>query len=134
MSKRYYLADIIGTGEADVDDYRPAVADYPVNWVGSFPVNLQTGTPLKSWTMVMVETANHAQLLSDPRIDPLPDWPLDGKVSGINTVTKNAMLTAMAQRGISTAAVAGTDGYREIIRMIGTEANATFDENAFDVG
>lgn len=138
MSKRYYLADIIGTGEADVDEFRTAVADHtrnpanPLKYEGGFPVG-ETGLPVHSWTLVIVEAPDHTPLLNDPRIDALPDFPLDGKVSSINTVAKNAMLAAMIRRGIDTSSVAGTDGYREVIRLIGVAANATFDENAFGV-
>ena len=134
MLKRYYLADIIGDGTDEGGDFRPAVADYPVKWAGPFPINDQTGHPLKNWTLVTVEADNHAPLLQDSRLDALPDWPLDGKVSGINTSTKNAMLAAMTRRGIDTSFVVGTDGYREVIRAIGIAANATFDENSFSVG
>lgn len=134
MIKRYYLAEIIGDGSDDGGDFRPAVADHPVKWTGPFPINDDTGRPLKNWTLVTVEAANHAPLIQDSRLDALPDWPLDGKVSGINTATKNAMLAAMERRGIDTSFVVGTDGYREVIRTIGIAANATFDENAFSVG
>lgn len=132
MSKRFYMADIIGDG-TDEDQFRPAVDAHAVNWAGSFPVNLENGHPLKSWTLVTVEAINHSPLLVDVRLDPLPDFPLDGKVSSINIVARNAMLAAMVRRGVDTSFVSGTDGYREVIRAIGIAANATFDENSFDV-
>lgn len=133
MSKRYYLADIIMVNRGDGDEYMSAIAQYLVKSEGGFPVNLETGLPLRDWTLVIVDTDDHAALMSDPRIDALPDFPLDGKVSSINTAAKNAMLAAMQRRGIDTAGVTGTDGYRDVIRLIGMAAHNEFNENSFSV-
>lgn len=133
MLKRYYLADIIGDGSDEGGDFRAAVAEYPVKWSAPFPVNDTTGQPLRTWTLAIVEADDHAPLLADPRFDALPDYPLDGKVSSINTNAKNAMLAAMQRRGIDTASVTGTDGYREVIELIGMAANTTFNANSFSV-
>ena len=133
MSKRYYLADIYTVDTGDGLENRTVIADYPVKSEGGFPVNMETGLPLRDWTLVIVDTDDHAPLMSDPRIDALPDFPLDGKVSSINTAAKNAMLAAMTRRGIDTAGVTGTDGYREVITLIGMAANNEFNVNSFAV-
>jgi len=134
MSKRYYLADIIlVTNSEGEQEYTTALAKYPVISQAGFPVNPENGEPLRNWTLAQVESVDHAPLLADPRLDALPDFPLDGKVSSINTAAKNAMLAAMQRRGIDTASVTGTDGYREVIQLIGVAANATFNVNSFGV-
>lgn len=133
MTKRYYLADIVGIDLGDGIEYRTAISDYPVKSEGGFPVNPETGLPLRDWTLVVVETDDHARLMADPRIDALPDFPLDGKVSSINTQAKNAMLAAMQRRSIDTASVTGTDGYREVINLIGVAAHTTFNVDSFSV-
>ena len=91
MSKRYYISPLIGTGN-EFDPFRPKVADYGVSWVGSIPNNPETGQPLFNYCLVLVNTQNHGQLIADSAIDSLPDFPLDGKVSSIHTVTKNNMI------------------------------------------
>ena len=130
--KRYYLSPIIGDG-TEFDPFRPKVADHGVAWVGSIPSDPNTGHPLFGWTLVLVDAVNHGKILADQTIDALPDFPLYGKVSAINTATKNAMLGKLQARGIDTAFVGNADGYRDVIRGIGQKLEATFSENNFDV-
>lgn len=130
--KRYYLSPIIGTGAED-DPFRPKIADYGVRWVGSIPSDPTTGRPLFTFALALVAAANHASILADQAIDALPDFPLDGKVSAINTGTKNRMVAALQARGIYTAFIGNSDGYRDVIRGIGKALDPDFDENHFDV-
>lgn len=132
MSKRYYLAEIIGDG-SESNPYRPAVAEYNVAWVGAIDSDPDTGKPLHSNTIVLVETDNHARLRADSRIDPLPDFALDGKMTAINTAARKGMLTALTKRGFSTAATNNADGYRDALQQIGRQRSAVFDINNFDV-
>lgn len=132
MSKRYYLAEIIGDG-SEANPYRPAVAEHNVAWVGAIDSDPDTGKPLHSNTIVLVETENHARLRADSRIDPLPDFALDGKMTAINTAARNGMLTALTKRGFSTAAINNADGYRDALQQIGRQRSAVFDINNFDV-
>ena len=132
MSKRYYLSPIIGTGDEN-NPYRPKVADYDVRWAGVIPSDPLTGAPLHPWCLVLVATQNHGQLTADQTINALPDFPLDGKVSAIQTSVKNTMLAKLQARGIDTSFINGTDGYREVIRGIGRTIEPAFDENNFDV-
>lgn len=129
--KRYYISPIIGDGSID-NPYRPKVADYGVPWAGLIPTD-QDGKPVAVWALVLVSAANHAKLLADKDIHGLPDFPLDGKVSAIQNATKNVMKARLAARGIDTAFIDGTDGYREVVRGIGRKLQADFDENNFDV-
>lgn len=132
MSKRYYISPIIGDG-SEFNPFRPKVADYGVSWAGSIPSDPNTGQPLSTWALVVVNAKNHAALLADDAINALPDFPLDGKVSSVHTATKNNMIAKMKKRGINTAFIDSTDGYREVIRGVGKILDPQFDENNFDV-
>lgn len=137
--KRYYLCDVIGDGDPDVDPtpttgpFRPAVADHGVSWAGMIPSDPVTGHPLHSWSLVVVEAKDHSALRQDARIDPLPDFPMDGKVSAINASTRGQALAALTRRAIATGVFSNADGYREVIRGIGRQLHAEFDENKLDV-
>jgi|SRR5687768_844253 len=138
MAKRYYICDIIGDGSDGMmtpttGPFRPAIADLGVAWVGTIPSDPSTGRPLFNWTLVLVNTENHARLMGINGIDSLPDFPLDGKVSAINNVTKTNMINMLNRRGLSTDFVTGSDGYRDIIRELGKKLSAAFDENNFDI-
>ena len=86
-----------------------------------------------AWALVLVASRDHAAVRNAPGVDSLPDFPLDGKVSSINTVTKNAMLARLTARKISRTFIDNTDGYREVIRGIGRQLEPDFDENKFDI-
>lgn len=129
--KRYYVSSIIGDGSIE-NPYRPRVADHGVAWAGNIPTG-PDGKPTSTWALVVVDAKNHAALIADKDIDDLPDFPLDGKVSAIQNATKTTMKTKLAKRGIPTAFIDGTDGYREVIRGVGRLLQADFNENDFDV-
>ena len=130
--KRYYLSPIVGVG-TEADPYRPKIADYGVGWVGVIPSDPTTGKPLFSFALVLVEALNHAAILADTTIDALPDFPLDGKVSAVNTGTKNRMVADLQARGLDTSLIGNSDGYPDVIRGIGKALDPGFDENHFDV-
>lgn len=140
--KRYYICDILGDG-SDTDPtpttgpFRPAVADLGVNWVGAIPTHPEGhpdhGKPVHTWTLVMVAGKDHAKLRDVPGVDPLPDFPMDGRVSAINQATRTEMEQAITRRGIASSVVTGKDGYRDIVRAIGQTLEPTFDENNFDI-
>lgn len=129
--KRYYICDIIGDGTEE-NSFRPSVADEGVSWVGPIPSDPVTGRPLSTWALVLVAAPEHGKLCNKPGIDPLPDFPLDGKVSAINTATKNAVDAMLARRGIA-ASFGSADGYRDAVRAVGRENDPAFDENNFDI-
>lgn len=132
MSKRYYISKIVGTG-SEVDPFRPKVADYGVSWAGSIESNPITGKPVYPDCMVIVATVNHGVLMADPVIDAMPDFPLDGKLSAINTGTKTAMLNALTARGFDVTGLGNTDGYRDVLQKIGLQRSPAFNIDNFDV-
>lgn len=141
--KRYYVCKIIGDGgRTDPDDvYRPAVEDLrdklKDGWSAVMPPSdPQTGAPLLPWCLVIVASADHTKF-AHPDVDPLPDFPLDGKVNAINNATRNAVKAKLKLRGLPAALVDGwfeqSDGYRETIRGIGQHINSDFHEDRMDV-
>lgn len=131
MAKRYYVAEIIGDGSMD-NPYRPAVEDYGVAWAGAIETDV-AGKPIHRDCLVLVSTDNHAQLRADSRIDAMPDFALDGKMSAINNVVKTAMINALRRRGIDVSGLTNTDGYREALQQIGMQRSAAFDIDKLDV-
>lgn len=131
MVKRYYVSNIIGNG-TDEDPFRPKVADYGVSWVGSIPTDAN-GIPVYADCLTVVNAEDHSALRKDAAIDAMPDFPLDGKVSAIQTSTKNAMMTALAVRGFDTSNLGNADGYRDVIQAIGQQRDPLFNVDKFDV-
>lgn len=132
--KRYYISPVIEVPSAEFGtEYRTKIADYGVPSVAVIPSDPVTGKPLATWALVLVSTNNHGAILADATIDALPDFPLDGKVSAIQTATKNAMISKLQARGIDTAFIGSADGYRDVIRGIGQKFEPAFNENNFDV-
>ena len=132
MSKRYYISKIVGDG-SEYDSYRPKVADYNVAWVGSIESDPETGKPIHTECMVLVDAVDHGVLKRDVDIDEMPDFPLDGKVSAITTATKSKMFSVLNGRKFDTSGLTGTDGYREVLQKIGSQRSAGFDIDNFDV-
>lgn len=111
--KRYYLTDILGTGEADVDEFRPVPAEYGVNFAWSMPSNAD-GLPLNDWGLVEVSLASEAALAAmaaDPRMDALQFVARETLVAEIDPVAVAAMRDALARRRIDVGfSIAATFG------------------------
>ncbi len=133
MAKRYYLCDIVGDG-TDENPFRPAVANLPgVAWSGEIPTG-PDGRPLFGWCLVIVGTKNHAEVRKLTGVDACPDFPLDGKLAGINQITLQAFKNRMTARGLNyDGMVLSSDGYRELVDKIGKRLNPLFDVNRLDV-
>lgn len=138
MAKRYYLCDIKSRsfdGDPNIVEYYAAIDDYKETGF-SYATEIQTdvnGVPVNTWALAIVATKNHARLNGKADIDQLPDFPLDGKVSSINTVARGVMKNALTRRGIAVA-VDNTDGYRDLLQSIGRLMNPKFNVDNFDTG
>lgn len=100
--KRYYLTDILGTGEADVDEFRPVPAEYQVDFAWSMPSSAD-GLPLNAWGLVEVGLASDAAvaaMAADPRLDALPFVARETLVAEIDPVAVALMRDALARRRI----------------------------------
>lgn len=132
--KRYYMTDLIGDGSEE-NPFRPAVANLGVSHVAVFPPqDLETGQYQGTTCLVLVNTVNHAQVIADPRNDPMPDFPLDGKLSAMRASTQQELVAMLRQRGFTYPdGWLSLEGYRDIIRTAAQQLDPSFDEDAFDV-
>lgn len=138
--KRYYVCKIIGDGQSIATAYRPAINDIvdPATGLKAFITSaiIQTdanGQPVLPWCLVIASGQRHALAAAHPDIDPLPDYPLDVKVSAMNTLTRNRALQKMQARGIDVSDLSQADGFRDMIRSLGRKHEPTFSEDDFDV-
>lgn len=134
MAKRYYICPVVqmddGTGMLS---YMPSVAALPgVSYSAVMPTG-PDGRPAKDWCLVIVASSDHTAIRALAGVDPLPDFPLDGKVSAIQRQTMVAMKGAAEKRGVDPSLIDGADGYRDALRIIGRALEPAFDENKLDV-
>ena len=126
MAKRYYLCDVVAKQQEDGSTANVAViADYDVSFVAV------TGS---GQALCLVNADNHTQLLNDNRIDALPIFPLDAKISAMHITSKNEMMSNLTKRNFSTGLISPDDGYRDVIKNIGKSLTLAFDENNFNIG
>lgn len=100
--KRYYLTDILGTGEADVDEFRPVPAEYRADFAWSMPSDAN-GMPLNNWGLVevtMVSDDALARMAVDPRLDALPVVARETLVVEMDPTAVALMRDALARRAI----------------------------------
>jgi len=135
MAKRAFLSPIVNLGgeigvmATVLRDGENTRATIPGTTAAQLIATGPNGLPVVPWAMVFADFADLAGAMDVPGVYCLPDYPLDGKVSGMHTATKNAMLTAFAARGIPTDFVQNADGFREVIRTVGRILEPSFDEN-----
>ena len=123
--KRYYLTDILGTGEADVDEFRPVPAEYGVNFAWSMPSS-PDGLPLNDWGLVEVSLASAAALAAmaaDPRLDALPYVARETLVVDIEPAAIDLLREALIRRGIDVDAVDNAVRFGDIVDNITWRSN-----------
>lgn len=119
--KRYYLADLIGDGTPDTNEWRPSVANYPVGWGWSCPSDAD-GVPLNNWGLVEVfyeTTEAVAAMANDPTLDPLPHVAHNVSLSGVDTV---AIRAALVRRGIGEDVLDEAETFGELLGNIAARA------------
>ncbi len=132
MSKRYYLAPVVGDGSEE-NAYRLKVADYGVNHTAVIASDPTTGRPVVPWGLAIVATPNHLPLLQDSTLDAAPDVAFDTKWTAIRTKTRAEFATRLQARGIDTSFLSSVDGFRDVIRHLGQVLDTNFAEDNFDV-
>lgn len=137
---RYYLCKIIGDGgpPPSGSPYRAAIEDVidPATGFAAFEFKRLIGTdesgqPLRPWCLVHARGARHSLVIGNPDIDPLPVFGLDSKILSMHTPTKNKMGADMQARGINTAFVALSDGYRDVLTHLGKLHDPAFELDDF---
>jgi len=123
--KRYYLTDILGTGEADIDEFRPVPAEYRANFSWSMPSD-EDGMPLNDWGLVEVSLASDAALAAmaaDPRLDPLPHVAVGTLIGEIDPDALQLLRAALIRRGINVDAVDSASTFAGILDNITWHSN-----------
>lgn len=146
MSKRYYLAPVIGSGNradprpwtATTGPYRAKVADYTGGYTAVIPTDNDPaspnyGKPVFPWALCLADVPDHTPLINDAALEALADVALDIKVSAVGNAARKRLSDALTRFGISTAIVTNADAYRDVIRGIGQALDGNFNENNFDV-
>lgn len=98
----------------------------------------ESGIPTQAATLCLVGSVDHATLVGDAELAAFPDVPLDMKVSGIHTATKNAAKGRFAQLLGQTpqqvdAVWGNADGLRDVVDYYGRLNDPAFDSNNFSL-
>lgn len=135
--KRYCVCPVIGSGTA-ADSYRAAVADVcpTTAKIKSHPV---TGLPVFGFAFCVFATDNLPSVLAVTNTYVLPDYPLDGQMSGMEAEARTGLVQSAGAYDLDgqglhlDLAHEDADGYRDVINRIGKTWDAAFDANTFDV-
>ncbi|WP_273036012.1 hypothetical protein [Massilia timonae] len=121
--RRYYLADLIGDGTPDTNEWRPSVANYRVGWGWSCPMGVN-GVPLNNWGLVEVFNESPeaiAAMEKDLSIDPLPHVPHDTPLASIDTTR---VIVALTRRNIGRDVLDRARTFGELLANIAARAAA----------
>jgi hypothetical protein len=129
--KRYYISKVVGTGVFG-DTYRAKVADYGVPYAAVIPTDDQ-GKPKFGYCFVLAGGRSHALLRADPDIKPLPDFPLDGKLSGIQTQVMDAAEASLRDTGFIVSNLSNSAGYRDWLKSIVAQQDPLVNIDNMDV-
>lgn len=133
MARRHYLCPVVEAEDPDgfglTRQPKLLSISMPEGTSRSFVLS-----PDGTWALCVVSHPLGIPPIVDAEIDTLPDFAFDSKVSSMHTPTKTRMVQALQRRGIGTGFLAGTDGYREVVRHVGQLCDANFNEDGFGIG
>lgn len=134
--KRYCISPVIGTGTF-ASPYRPAVADLCPT-TGLIPSDA-AGVPKYHFAFCLVSTDNLAAVLATSNLYVLPDYPLDGRMDGMESGARTGMSQSAGAydldgHGLHPAtAHVDADGYRDVLTRMARTWEPTFSLDSFDV-
>lgn len=137
--KRWYLSKIFQSNDPPANPWVHRLQQLPnVEYKGGeIAFDPQTGVPTQKALLVLVGAVDHKPFQTDPDIVPLPDFPPDGKVSGMHTPTKLGAKSKIVALGHSQAEVDAAwdnaDGFRDVLQHYGRKNDPAFDVNDFDL-
>lgn len=123
--KRYYLADVIGDGTPDTNEWRPSIANYPVGWGWQCPSD-ENNTPLNDWGLVEVfyETPEAIVAISgDLTLDPLPHVARDVLLATVDTM---AVREALIRRAVGVDVLDSATTFGDLLDNITARAENPF--------
>jgi len=126
--KRQFISDIVTSAPWGEDGYYPVTIFYPsINFGGSPPGDPETGAPYRNWVLIEVTAGSDEDLAAfsaDPRVDTLPDLPLDTPVSQMPAIVVSSLRAILSRRGIGAGLVDEAVNYGAILAGITLRANA----------
>jgi hypothetical protein len=135
MSQRYYISPL---AQDSRNRWRPALLDSQawlvepdrqVNRV--LQSDFTDGQPDVSWCCCFIEAQNHAALGDVEGVYLMPDYSLDGSLSGMEDDAKVEMQTRLTDFGVDMALIDNSSSYRDVLATIAEHlGNTGFDTNS----
>lgn len=137
MSKRYYISPIIGSG-VEGDPYRAKVSEHPMRahavLVPTHPEgHPQYGHPVHPWTLAIVDADDHAPILADVTIEPLPDLHKDQDIRPLSRPLRERIGERLAAYGVEFDTEKAGIRMRDMLRAVGQTLEPDFHEDRLDV-
>ena len=138
--KRFVIAPIIGDGSAN-DGYRASVADLSnVNVHAQIPTDTQ-GDPLYNFALTNCGSNGLSPFNSLPNLYVFPDYPLDGQLGAMESVTRAAMIQSIEAYDFdgngfnldATTPNVDTKAFGEFVDDLGKQIDGSFTVTNFDV-
>lgn len=139
---RYMLCPIIGTGTGP-DPFRVAVEDLgSVNSAALIPTNNSgpnIGKPKYRFALCQVATPSIPAISAVSNAFVFPDYPLDGRMDGMDADARNALVQSVHAYDIDGAGLhlvathADSESYRDVLNAIGQQMEPVFNVNQFTV-
>lgn len=133
MAQRFCLCDVIGNG-TEANPYRPVIANHNVSWVCILASSAINGSPLKTWSLVLVDTTDFTAIAADNKIDLLPAYTLDKTTASLTTQEKNAIRNFLTKRGLDPNFVTTAVTLRDLIQLVGAAQDPAFNMDDFRIG
>lgn len=129
--RRYFVCKVETVADPEFGTVRRPVLDAH-RWPDGTSVAYEMSDAL-NWALVVVTNPIGFVPPAGFDADSMPDFPLDAKLTAMQTNTRNQMIGRLAARGIDTSFVGSSDGFRDVIRSLGLLHNQNFREDSFGV-
>jgi hypothetical protein len=135
MTQRFYISPL---AQDSRNRWRPALLDSAA-WVAEADGQINRimtsgftdGQPDISWSCCFIEAQNHAALGAVEGVYLMPDYSLDGRLSGMEAGAKVEMRTRLTALGVDMALIDNSNSYRDVLAQIaGTLGNSEFEANS----
>lgn len=136
--KLWLLCPIIGSGTFQ-NPYRSSVSDVSDTNVNNVIPTDQQGQPLYNFAFCRVGTANLSGVLAVTNSYAFPDYPLDGRMDGMESDARTGMVQTvqaydMDGNGLHLdASHNDSDSYRQVLQAIVSQIEPAVNINTFDV-
>lgn len=138
--KRYYISPIIGDGTSQ-NPYRASVADVSQTNTNTIIPSKPDGTPKYGFAFCIIGTLNPTGTAQVTNSLTFPDYPLDGRMDGMEAVTRAAFKQSAEAYDLDGNGLnldmtfyGDSSSYRDVIDGIGKQFEPVFNVNNFDVG